>query len=56
MGDVADYVGLAPDLAYAIRKTGLVVVGSSQHLLDDDQRAAWNAAIEEYNRLARRQQ
>jgi hypothetical protein len=56
MGDVADHVGIAPDIAYAIRKTGLVVTDSGTHLLDDDQCAAWNEAIEEYNRLAKRPQ
>src|ERR1043166_1796287 len=44
MGDVADAGGLAPDLAYAIRKTGLVVTETGKHLLDDAQRAAWNEA------------
>ncbi|HET9363476.1 MAG TPA: hypothetical protein VFP71_00670 [Candidatus Angelobacter sp.] len=56
MGDVADAVGLAQDLAYAIRKTGLVVVDRRKHLLDDIQLTAWNEAIDEYNRLARRRQ
>jgi hypothetical protein len=53
MGDVADFVGLPPDIAYAIRKTMLVVSDMGKHLLDDAQREAWNEAIEEYNRLAR---
>lgn len=53
MGDVADRVGLAPDIAYAIRKTGLVVTDRGKHLLDEAQRDAWNEAIDEYNRLAR---
>ena len=56
LGDVADAVGLAPDIAYAIRQTGLVVTDRGKHLLDDAQRAAWNEAIDEYNRLARRPQ
>ena len=56
MGDAADRTGLAPDLAYAIRKTGLVVTDKGKHLLDDAQRAAWNEAIDEYNRLAQRPQ
>ena len=56
MGDVADYAGLAPDLAYAIRKTGLLVTDRSKHLLDDDQLAAWNAAIEEYGGFVHRVQ
>ena len=56
MRDVAERMGLAPDLAYAICKTGLVVTDAGKHLLDDAQLAAWNEAIEEYNRLARRPQ
>jgi hypothetical protein len=56
MGDTADSCGLAPDLAWAIRKTGLLVSESGAHLLDEHQRAAWNEAIEEYHRLSRRPQ
>lgn len=48
MGDIADAAGLAPDLAFAIRKTGLLVTQRNQDALDDDQRAAWNEAITEY--------
>lgn len=48
MGDIADTAGLAPDLAFAIRKTGLLVTQRNQDGLDDDQRAAWNEAIAEY--------
>ena len=48
MGDIADAAGLAPDLAFAIRKTGLLVTQRNQDGLDDDQRAAWNDAIAEY--------
>ncbi len=48
MGDVADHAGLAPDLAYAIRKTGLLVTHQNQQFLDDDQIAAWKEALEEY--------
>jgi hypothetical protein len=48
MGDVADRAGLSADLAYAIRKTGLLVTHRNQHLLDDDQLAAWKEALAEY--------
>ena len=48
LGDIADAAGLAPDLAFAIRKTGLLVTHRNQGALDDDQRAAWNDAIAEY--------
>lgn len=53
MGDNADYVKLAPDLAYAIRKTGLLVTDRNKHLLDDDQVAAWCEALEEYVLLSK---
>jgi hypothetical protein len=48
MGDIADRAGLSADLAYAIRKTGLLVTHRNQPLLDDDQLAAWEEALAEY--------
>jgi hypothetical protein len=48
MGDIADWAGLAPDLAFAIRKTGLLVTQKNQDTLDDDQLKAWKAALAEY--------
>lgn len=48
MGDIADAAGLAPDLAFAIRKTGLLVTKNNQDGLDEDQRAAWKEALAEY--------
>src|SRR5690349_16517810 len=48
MGDIADAAGLAPDLAFAIRKTGLLVTRDNQNGLDDEQRAAWKEALAEY--------
>ena len=53
MGDIADSAGLAPDLGFAIRKTGLLVTQRNQYLLDDDQRAAWAEALAEYRMLKR---
>jgi len=53
MGDIADAAGLALDLAFAIRKTGLLVTQRNQDGLDDDQRAAWNEALAEYEMLKR---
>jgi hypothetical protein len=53
MGDTADAMKLAPDLAYAIRKTGLVVTDRNKHLLDDDQVAAWCEALDEYVMLSK---
>lgn len=54
MGDAADTAKLPLDLAYAIRKTGLVVTERNQDLLDEDQRAVWNEAIAEYESLYKR--
>lgn len=48
MGDIADAAGLAPDLVFAIRKTGLLVTKNNQDRLDEDQRAAWKDALAEY--------
>jgi len=48
MGDIADAAGLAPDLAYAIRKTGLLVTKNNQDGLEENQRAAWKEALAEY--------
>jgi hypothetical protein len=45
LGDVADRAGLSSDLAYAIRKTGLLVTNQNQHLLDNDQLAAWKKLL-----------
>jgi len=56
MGDTADRAGFAPDIAWAIRKTGLLVSSSGLHLLDEHQRAAWSEAIEEYARMTKRPQ
>src|SRR3954449_9762004 len=53
MGDTADRMGLGPDIAHAIRKTGLLITDRGKHLLDDDQLSAWNEAIDEYVRLAK---
>jgi hypothetical protein len=40
MGEIADAAGLPPDLAYAIRRTGLVVTDRNKDLLDTAQTAA----------------
>jgi len=54
MGDIADAAGLAPDLAFAIRKTGLLVTKNNQDGLDEDQRAAWKEALAEYEILEKK--
>jgi hypothetical protein len=51
MGEIADAAGLPPDLAYAIRRTGLVVTDRNKDLLDSAQTAAWNDALAEYQML-----
>jgi hypothetical protein len=55
MGDTADGC-LEPDVAWAIRKTGLLVSTSGLHMLDEQQLAAWTEAIEEYARMTKRTQ
>lgn len=48
MGDIADWAGIGPDLAFAIRKTGLLVTQRNQDALDEDQLKAWKEALAEY--------
>ena len=45
--------GVDPAKAYATQKTGLIPVeGVNTHLLSDQDREDWDAAIEEYGRLS----
>ena len=53
MGEIADVAGLPRDLAYAIRRTGLLVTDRNKDLLDSAQTAAWNDALAEYQMLMR---
>lgn len=53
MGETADAAGLPRDLAYAIRRTGLLVTDRNKDLLDSAQTAAWNDALAEYQMLTR---
>ena len=53
MGKIAVAAGLPPDLAYAIRRTGLLVTARNRDVLDSAQTAAWNDAIGEYQMLTR---
>ncbi len=48
MGDIANSAGLAPDLAFAIRRTGLLVTQRNQDQLDENQLTAWKEALAEY--------
>ena len=47
--------GLDPAFIYAFEKTGLLVTQQNQHLIPDENLAAWDAAIEEYERKNGRQ-
>src|SRR5262245_27787865 len=40
--------GLDPALSYAFEQTGLLVTAHNQHLIPEQDLAAWDAAIEEY--------
>jgi hypothetical protein len=40
--------GLDPAYIFAFEKTGLLVTGHNQHLIPDEDLAAWEAAIEEF--------
>ena len=40
--------GLPPELAYAFKKTGLLVTEMNQHLIPEKDLEEWDAAIEEY--------
>jgi hypothetical protein len=42
--------GLDPAFLYAFEKTGLLVTAQNQHLIPENDLAAWDAAIEEYER------
>lgn len=53
MGDIADLAGVAPDLTFAIRRTGLLVTQRNQDQLDENQLTAWKDALAEYE-LAKR--
>ena len=42
-------------LIYAYRKTGRIVTEQNAHLLNDEDRLEWNAALDEYKRLSKSQ-
>ena len=48
MGEIANSAGLPPGLAFAIRKTGLLVTQRNQDQLDENQLTAWKEALAEY--------
>jgi hypothetical protein len=45
--------GIAPELIYAIQRTGRLVTEENSHLLPKEALAEWQAAIEEYRQLQR---
>jgi hypothetical protein len=51
MGEIADAAGLPLDLAYAIRRTALLVTDRNRDSLDSAQTAAWKDALAEYQIL-----
>jgi len=48
MGEIANSAGLPPGLAFAIRKTRLLVTQRNQDQLDENQLTAWKEALAEY--------
>jgi hypothetical protein len=48
--------GLDPAFIYAFEKTGLLVSEQNQHLIQDEDLAEWDAAIEEYEAKHGRQE
>ena len=47
--------GIDAALIYAYRKTGRIVTGRNQHLLNDQERQDWDEALNEYGRLSKSQ-
>jgi hypothetical protein len=47
--------GIDASLIYAYRKTGRIVTEQNAHLLSDEARLEWNAALDEYARLSKDQ-
>ena len=39
---------MAPEIGYAMKRTGFLVTPETQHLLTERQRVEWNAALAEY--------
>ena len=47
--EAMEAIGIAPELIYAFKRTGgLLVTEYNQHMIDDRDLAAWDRAIEEY--------
>jgi integrase len=53
MAEVARTAGISEAKAYAIRKTGMMIVdGLNDHLFSEDDKAAWEAAINEFEAMS----
>jgi hypothetical protein len=51
--EVALTAGISEAKAYAIRKTGIMIVdGLNDHLFSEDDKAAWEAAIDEFEAMS----
>lgn len=48
--EMVDHGELTPEIAYAMKKTGLLVSPQTKHLLRDAELKEWNTAIAEYRR------
>ncbi len=49
MAATMEAVGIAPEIIYAFKKTGgLLVTDTNQHMIDDRDLEAWDRAIQEY--------
>ncbi len=53
MDEVLERADIRPDIAYAIRKTGLIVTAHNKSLLTGRDLEEWNDAIEEYRTKSR---
>ena len=53
MANVALTAGISEAKAYAIRKTGMLIVdGLNDHLFSEEDKAAWEAAIDEFEAMS----
>jgi hypothetical protein len=43
--------GMSPELAYAARKTGMILTKQNRHLMSDEELREWQKAIDEYKRI-----
>lgn len=48
LSEAAAKVGIAPEIVYAMRKTGLIITENNFHLIRKEDLREWYAAIDEY--------